>query len=198
ISDEARRRAEAANSAKSQFLATMSHELRTPLNAILGFSEVIGQEMLGPVENDAYREYLADIHSSGLHLLNVINEILDLSRIEAGKRDLNEGLASLVEIAGEARSLLDLKARQKSISIEQMYDETMARMILDEQAIRQVVLNLISNALKFTPDGGRIVIKAGRTEAIITFPPKRVVAPIEIDRDRRPGDRWQAMERRRA
>ncbi len=165
VSDEARRRAEAANSAKSQFLATMSHELRTPLNAILGFSEVVGNELLGPLENDAYKEYLADIHHSGQHLLNLINEILDLSRIEAGKRELREELASLVGIAGEARNLLDLKARQKAIAIDQIYDESMDRLLLDQQAIRQVVLNLISNALKFTPDNGKIVIKAGRTQS---------------------------------
>ena len=111
MSDEARRRAEAANMAKSQFLATMSHELRTPLNAILGFSELMRGEMLGPIGNPAYKTYLDDIHSSGQHLLRIINDILDLSRIEAGKRELREELTSLSEIAREACSLLDLKAR---------------------------------------------------------------------------------------
>ena len=164
VSDEARRRAETANMAKSQFLATMSHELRTPLNAILGFSEVMRNEMLGPIENMSYKEYLSDIHASGQHLLKLINEILDLSRIEAGKRELKERLVSLVAIAAEARGLLSLKARQKSIEFIEIYDDKMPKMILDEQAIRQVILNLVSNAIKFTPNGGEITIKAGRTQ----------------------------------
>jgi two-component system cell cycle sensor histidine kinase PleC len=165
ISDEARRRAEASNMAKSQFLATMSHELRTPLNAILGFSEFMCTEMLGPINNGTYKEYLDDIHYSGEHLLKLINEILDLSRIEAGKRELNEHLISLVAIAEEARGLLDLKARQRDIEIAEVYDETMPRIVVDPQAMRQVVLNLVSNALKFTPPGGEIIIKVGRTQS---------------------------------
>ena len=165
VSDEARRRAEASNMAKSQFLATMSHELRTPLNAILGFSEFMCTEMLGPIDNVTYREYLDDIHNSGEHLLKLINEILDLSRIEAGKRELNEHLVSLVAIAEEARSLLDLKARQRDIGIAEVYDETMPRIVVDPQAMRQVALNLLSNALKFTPPGGEIIIKVGRTQS---------------------------------
>jgi two-component system cell cycle sensor histidine kinase PleC len=165
VSDEARRRAEAANMAKSQFLATMSHELRTPLNAILGFSELMRGEMLGPIGNPAYRAYLDDIHASGQHLLRIINDILDLSRIEAGKRELREELTSLPEIAREACSLLDLKAREKEIAIHEVFEEGLPKMVLDEQAIRQVVLNLVSNALKFTPAGGEVTVKVGRTQA---------------------------------
>ncbi len=165
VSDEARRRAEAANMAKSQFLATMSHELRTPLNAILGFSELMRGEMLGPVGNPAYKSYLDDIHSSGQHLLRIINDILDLSRIEAGKRELREELTSLTEVAREACSLLDLKARQKEIAIVQVFEDDLPKIILDEQALRQVVLNLVSNALKFTPQGGEVTVKVGRTQA---------------------------------
>jgi len=165
LSDEARRRADAANTAKSQFLATMSHELRTPLNAILGFSELMRGEMLGPVGNPAYKSYLDDIHSSGQHLLRIINDILDLSRIEAGKRELREELSSLREIAREACSLLDLKARQKNIAIVEVFEDNLPKIIVDEQAIRQVILNLVSNALKFTPAGGEIIVKVGRTQA---------------------------------
>lgn len=165
VSDEARRRAEAANMAKSQFLATMSHELRTPLNAILGFSEVMRNEMLGPIENASYKDYLGDIHASGQHLLKLINEILDLSRIEAGKRELKEELVDLVAIATEARGLLNLKARQKQIEIAEVYDDKLPKIILDEQAIRQVILNLVSNAIKFTPVGGEIVVKVGKTQS---------------------------------
>ncbi|MGH6926305.1 MAG: sensor histidine kinase [Propylenella sp.] len=163
VSDEARRRAEAANMAKSQFLATMSHELRTPLNAILGFSDLMRGEMLGPIGNEAYKSYLDDIHSSGQHLLRIINDILDLSRIEAGKRALREELTSLAEVAREACSLLDLKARQKSIAIKEIFEDGLSKIVIDEQAIRQVVLNLVSNALKFTPESGEITVKVGRT-----------------------------------
>jgi two-component system cell cycle sensor histidine kinase PleC len=165
ISDEARRRAEAANLAKSQFLATMSHELRTPLNAILGFSELMRSEILGKIGNDVYRAYLDDINSSGQHLLGIINDILDLSRIEAGKRELREELVSLSDIAEEARSLLELKARQKNITVEEFYEANLPRVVVDEQAIRQVILNLLSNSLKFTPSNGEITIKVGRTQA---------------------------------
>ena len=165
VSDEARRRAEAANMAKSQFLATMSHELRTPLNAILGFSDLMRGELLGPIGNEAYKTYLDDIHSSGQHLLRIINDILDLSRIEAGKRVLREELTSLVEVAREACSLLHLKARQKEITVNEVLEDNLPKIVIDEQAMRQVILNLVSNALKFTPQGGEVTVKVGRTQS---------------------------------
>ena len=112
ISDEARRRAEAANISKSRFLAQMSHELRTPLNAILGFSEVMNSEIFGPHHVPAYKEYSGDIHNSGVHLLGLINEILDLSRIEAGRYELNEEPVSLVHVVGECSHLLQMRAQQ--------------------------------------------------------------------------------------
>jgi two-component system cell cycle sensor histidine kinase PleC len=165
ISDEARRRAEAANMAKSQFLATMSHELRTPLNAILGFSEVMRNEVLGPIGNRSYKEYLSDIHSSGQQLLNLINDILDLSRIEAGKRELTEELSSLVRIVEESCGLKELNSREKKIRIIERYDDCLPKIMVDSQAIRQVLLNLLCNALKFTPAGGEVIVKVGRTRA---------------------------------
>ncbi len=110
ISDEARHRAEAANVAKSRFLAQMSHELRTPLNAILGFSEVMKSEIFGAHAVPVYKEYSADIHNSGVHLLNLINEILDLSRIEAGRYELNEEAVSLVHVVADCHHLLKLRA----------------------------------------------------------------------------------------
>ena len=165
VSDESRRRAEAANMAKSQFLATMSHELRTPLNAILGFSDLMRGEMLGPIGNEAYKTYLDEIHSSGQHLLRIINDILDLSRIEAGKRVLREELTSLTEVAREACSLLHLKARQKEIAVNEVFEDGLPKIVIDEQAMRQVILNLVSNALKFTPQGGEVTVKVGRTQS---------------------------------
>lgn len=163
ISEEARRRAEDANLAKSRFLASMSHELRTPLNAILGFSEVMTNEVLGPMENENYRSYAQDIHDSGRHLLKLINEILDLSRIEAGKQDLQEEPLRLSDIAEDCIGLVKMKAGQKNIRIEHTYEGNMPRLFADERSIRQVMLNLLSNAVKFTPSGGLIQVKTGWT-----------------------------------
>lgn len=158
ISDEARHRAEAANKAKSRFLATMSHELRTPLNAIMGFSEVMHQEILGPLDNATYREYALNIHDSGSHLLNLINEILDLSRIEAGRYELHEEAIRLVDIAEDCHRLLKLRAEGKGLQIVEAYHPELPQVWADPRAIRQICLNLMSNALKFTPKGGRITV----------------------------------------
>lgn len=163
LSDEARRRAEEANLAKSRFLASMSHELRTPLNAILGFSEVMATEVLGPLNNPLYKEYSDDIHRSGQHLLNLINEILDLSRIEAGKFELNEEAVSLLDLAEDCIGMVQLRAKGKSITIEEQFEQALPDVWADEKAIRQVILNLLSNAVKFTPQGGEVLVKAGWT-----------------------------------
>jgi two-component system cell cycle sensor histidine kinase PleC len=157
-SDEARRRAETANKAKSRFLATMSHELRTPLNAIMGFSEVMKEQVMGPLENPTYREYANNIYQSGGHLLHLINEILDLSRIEAGRYELNEDRISLIDIAEDCHRLLKLKAETKGLDLVENYAQGLPPVWADQRAMRQILLNLMSNALKFTPKGGRIVV----------------------------------------
>ncbi len=164
-SDEARRRAEEANLAKSRFLATMSHELRTPLNAILGFSEVLKGELFGAHANPAYRDYSADIHSSGQHLLMLINEILDLSRVEAGRYELKEESVSLVNVAQECRHLLTIRAQKRDINMIEALEPSLPRIWADERAVRQVVLNLLTNAIKFTPQGGQVTLKVGWTSA---------------------------------
>ncbi len=163
MSDEARRRAEEANLAKSRFLASMSHELRTPLNAILGFSEVMASEVLGSMHNQTYRDYARDIHGSGQHLLNVINEILDLSRIEAGRYQLNEAPVTLLHVVEECCRLMELKARNKDLRIVQQFESVLPRLIADERAVRQITLNLLSNAVKFTGSGGEILVRVGWT-----------------------------------
>ncbi len=171
-SDEARRRAEEANLAKSRFLATMSHELRTPLNAILGFSEVMKDELFGAHQVPAYRDYSTDIHSSGQHLLALINEILDLSRVEAGRYELKEDAISLSAIIQDCEHLLLLRAQKRGIAINDAIESDLPRLWADERAlwaderaIRQVALNLMTNAIKFTPQGGTITIKVGWTQA---------------------------------
>jgi two-component system cell cycle sensor histidine kinase PleC len=163
ISDEARRRAEASNIAKSRFLAQMSHELRTPLNAILGFSEVMKTEIFGTHGVPAYKEYSSDIHNSGVHLLGLINEILDLSRIEAGRNELKEESVSLVSIVEDCHHLLKLRASNRGITIHEMFEPALPRLWVDERAIRQICLNLLSNAIKFTPQGSEIWLKGGWT-----------------------------------
>ena len=163
ISDEARRRAEDANLAKSRFLATMSHELRTPLNAILGFSEVMAGEVLGSMENRTYREYSQDIHVSGQHLLELINEILDLSRIEAGRYQLNEATVSLPMVVEDCCHLMELRARNKDIRIVQHFEHSLPPLHADERALRQIALNLLSNAIKFSPSGSQVLVRVGWT-----------------------------------
>ncbi|RVD33222.1 sensor histidine kinase, partial [Mesorhizobium sp. M8A.F.Ca.ET.023.02.2.1] len=143
MSDEARRRAEDANLAKSRFLASMSHELRTPLNAILGFSEVMANEVLGPMSNPTYRDYAHDVHDSGQHLLDLINEILDLSRIEAGRYQLNEEPVMLLNIVEDCCHMMELKARNKDIRVVQDFEQTLPRLFADERAVRQIALNLL-------------------------------------------------------
>jgi two-component system cell cycle sensor histidine kinase PleC len=163
ISDEARRRAEAANIAKSRFLAQMSHELRTPLNAILGFSEVMKSEIFGRHAVATYKDYAGDIHDSGVHLLNLINEILDLSRIEAGRHELHEEPISLVHVVEDCHHLLKLRAASRGLAIYDVFESELPPLWADERAVRQICLNLLSNAIKFTPQGGEIWLKVGWT-----------------------------------
>jgi two-component system, cell cycle sensor histidine kinase PleC len=163
MSDEARRRAEEANLAKSRFLASMSHELRTPLNAILGFSEVMANEVLGKIENQTYRDYANDIHGSGQHLLNLINEILDLSRIEAGRYQLHEEPVFLIDVVEECCHMMEIKARKKDIKLTEQFEPSLPRVSVDERSMRQVTLNLLSNAIKFTSTGGEIKVRVGWT-----------------------------------
>jgi two-component system cell cycle sensor histidine kinase PleC len=163
VSDEARKRAEAGSKAKSRFLATMSHELRTPLNAIMGFSEVMKDEMFGQHATPIYREYSHDIYESGRHLLELINEILDLSRIEAGRYELVEEHAHLGDIAQDCQRLLTLRASGKGLQVHASIDPELQQVWIDVRAMRQICLNLLSNAIKFTPKGGTVTITVSRT-----------------------------------
>ena len=158
VQRKAHQQAEAANRAKSEFLANMSHELRTPLNAILGFSEVLMREMAGPLGQPRYREYATDIHDSGRHLLAVINDILDLSKIEAGRVELVDGEIEVGALARKAMRLLAERAEQAKVEIRLLSEPNLPSLIADERLVRQALLNLLSNAVKFTPRGGRVEV----------------------------------------
>ncbi len=155
---EAKIQSDLASRAKSEFLANMSHELRTPLNAIIGFSEIIKDEVLGPLANKQYWEYVRDIHESGRKLLNIINEILDVSRIEAGERQLNEGIVDFTKVAKSCISFIGPKADAGRLSIVNLLDRSTPKVIGEELAIKQMLLNLLSNAVKYTPAGGRVTM----------------------------------------
>jgi signal transduction histidine kinase len=149
----------AASQHKSEFLANMSHELRTPLNAIIGFSEVLTDRMFGEL-NEKQEEYLKDIYVSGTHLLSLINDILDLSKIEAGRMELELTDFHLPTSLDSALMLVRERAGRRAIALEMNVDERLGQIRADERKLRQVVLNLLSNAIKFTPEGGRIEVAA--------------------------------------
>ncbi|RWM20439.1 PAS domain-containing sensor histidine kinase [Mesorhizobium sp.] len=152
-------RAEAANRAKSEFLANMSHELRTPLNAIIGFSELMEQRLFGPLGSERYEEYASDINGSGKYLLGVINDILDMSKIEAGQFSLDREEIDLCPLIKETVRVISLQAAEKSITVETRIADSM-RLYADRRAIKQIAINLLSNAVKFTGQGGHITVRA--------------------------------------
>ena len=150
--------AEAASRAKSGFLAMVSHELRTPLNAIIGFSEMMQREMLGPLANEKYQTYVGDIHESGMHLLRIINDILDLSKAEAGKLELHEEVFDLRDTIRAVRQLIGTRIGDSGLTALVELSADLPRLRADERKTKQVLLNLVINAVKFTPRGGHIEI----------------------------------------
>jgi signal transduction histidine kinase len=162
----ANRELAAASQHKSEFLANMSHELRTPLNAIIGFSEVLTDRMFGEL-NEKQEEYLKDIYASGTHLLSLINDILDLSKIEAGRMELELTDFHLPTALDNALTLVRERAARRSITLDISIDERLGEVQADERKIRQVALNLLSNAIKFTPEGGRIAVAAVAKDGIV-------------------------------
>ncbi len=158
IGDQSRQ-LEIASQHKSEFLANMSHELRTPLNAIIGFSEVLAERMFGEI-NDKQAEYLADILESGRHLLSLINDILDLSKIEAGRMELDLADFELPGAIDNTLTLVRERAHRRGVTLGRTIDERVGKIRGDERKVKQVLLNLLSNALKFTPEGGRIDVRA--------------------------------------
>jgi len=160
----AQRQAERASAAKSDFLAKISHEIRTPLNAIIGFSEVMMQERFGPVGNDRYRQYLKDIHASGSHLVSLLNDLLDLSKIEAGKLDLHFAAVDLNELTQQTVAMMQAQANRERIIIRTSLPQDLPQVTADPRSVRQIVLNLLSNSIKFTGAGGQVIVSTARNE----------------------------------
>ena len=156
----AKESAELANRAKTEFLANMSHELRTPLNAVIGFSEIMESELLGPLGSNQYKSYAADIHESAQHLLTLINDILDVAKIEAGAHELREEEVDPVDVVGAVERLVAERAKRAELALSIDLPERLPRLKADERKLKQVLLNLMSNAIKFTPEGGRIALAA--------------------------------------
>jgi signal transduction histidine kinase len=156
----ARDHAESANRAKSEFLAIMSHELRTPLNAIIGFAEMMQRGSFGPLGHKRYDEYVGDIHTSGRHLLEMVNDILDLTKAEAGKLDLVEESIDVAEIADAACRMVAPQARARSIIVSNRIPRSLPKLRADERRMTQIILNFVSNAVKFSNDGGRVELDA--------------------------------------
>ena len=152
--------AEHANRAKSVFLAHMSHELRTPLNSIIGFAETMGHEIFGKLGNKKYKEYANDIHRSGSHLLELINEVLDVSKVEAGAMEINEADVDLSDVMKECTDLMKGEAKKVGINLKLSMDKNLPEFRGDRLRLKQIFLNLLSNAIKFTPSGGRITLDA--------------------------------------
>ena len=164
---EEKTRAEEANQAKSKFLANMSHELRTPLNAIIGFSEIMESGMFGPLGSDKYREYCRDIHQSGQYLLEVINDILDMSKIEAGRIRLDAEQIELEPFLNDAMRVVSGRANDKRLKLTARIGRGI-RLTADHRLLKQIMLNLLSNAVKFTPEGGRVTIRARATSGWVS------------------------------
>ena len=161
----AKRQAEKASSAKADFLAKISHEIRTPLNAIIGFSEVMMAERFGPLGSERYRDYLKDIHASGGHLLSLINDLLDLSKIEAGRLELAFTSVSLNELTRECVAIMQPQANRDRIIIRTSLPPSLPQVVADARSLRQIVLNLLSNSIKFTDAGGQVIVSTALNDA---------------------------------
>ncbi len=153
---------ETANRSKSDFMSNMSHELRTPLNAIIGFSDAMRQEIFGPISPEKYKSYPNDIHESGMHLMDLINDVLDIAKIEAGKLELYEEEVSITRIMESVRRMICGKADEKKVDLAVKDEGGLPPLRADERKLKQILLNITSNAVKFTPSGGTVYLSAGR------------------------------------
>ncbi|HLW91422.1 MAG TPA: ATP-binding protein, partial [Roseiarcus sp.] len=163
--EDARRQAERASALKSEFLAKISHEIRTPLNAIIGFAEVMMEERFGPIGNEKYKEYVGDIHASGGHVMSLVNDLLDLSKIEAGKVDLKLAPLDANLIIQECVALMQPQAAHERVIMRLSLAEKLPRVVADERSLRQIMLNLMSNAVKFNEPGGQVIVSTALNDS---------------------------------
>ncbi len=161
---DARDAADVMGGRQSAFLARVNHEIRTPLNAILGFTEVMLEERFGPIENERYRGYLKDIHASGRHVVSLVNDLLDIAKIEAGRADLVFTSLPVAEIAADSAAVLRGLAAEGRVVLRTAFPATLSRVVADERSLRQILLNLVSNAIRFTRPGGQVIVSAGATD----------------------------------
>lgn len=155
---DAQRNAEQASSHKTEFLAKISHEIRTPLNAIIGFSELMAEERFGPIGNERYKSYLADINKSGKYVLDLVNDLLDISKIEAGKQEMEFESVALNDAVAEATSMILPQANRNRVIIRSSLDEELPEVVADARSVKQIVINLLSNAVRFTHSGGQVIV----------------------------------------
>ncbi len=160
----ARRAAEEASAHKSDLLAKISHEIRTPLNAIIGFAEVMLEERFGPIGNERYKEYLRDIHASGSHVISLVNDLLDLAKVEAGRLELSFTGVNLNDLVSSCVTLLQPQAMRDRIVVRTSFASRLPSVVADERSVRQIVLNLVSNAIKFTDAGGQVIVSTAMTD----------------------------------
>jgi signal transduction histidine kinase len=161
----AKRESEKAASAKADFVAKVSHEIRTPLNAMTGFAEVMMAERFGPIGNERYREYLKDIHGAGTHLVALLNDLLDLSKVETGRLDLTFGNVTVNELTQQCVGIMQPQANRARIIIRTSLTQALPQVIADERTLRQIVLNLIANAIKFTGPGGQVIVSTALSDS---------------------------------
>jgi signal transduction histidine kinase len=163
--EEARDQAQRDSQAKSQFLAKVSHEIRTPLNAILGFAEVIMDERFGPIGNARYKEYLNDIHASGAHVMSLVNDLLDLSKIEAGRVDLDFAAVDANRVVSECLAMIQPQANRGKVITRLALASGLPAILADERSLRQIVLNLLANAVRYNDPGGQVIVSTALSES---------------------------------
>jgi len=182
---DAQRNAEQASSHKTEFLAKISHEIRTPLNAIIGFSELMAEERFGPIGNERYKSYLTDINKSGKYVLDLVNDLLDISKIEAGKQELEFESVSLNDAVNEAIAMIQPQANRSRIIIRSSLDDDLPDVVADQRSLKQIVLNVLSNSVRFTHSGGQVIVNTSynaRGEVVLRMKDTGIgMSPKEID-----------------